>query len=142
MTDQAPIRHESLASRIARWCSSAWDTVEEAKVLASLDNEMIEVLARDNALSKDEFVSLIRRGPHAADEMLTLMRVLNIDPEEVRLLEPLEFREMHINCSNCGEKGRCRRELADGTAAIDFASFCGNADHLNEMRARPELLAD
>lgn len=138
MNDQAPARHESLASRIARWCSTAWDTVEEAKTLASLDNETIEMLARDNALSKDELVSLIRRGPHAADEMLALMRVLNIDTEEAKLIGPLEFREMHITCSRCGEKARCRRELAEGTAAAAFAGYCGNADHLDEMRARPD----
>ncbi|MCC2609322.1 DUF6455 family protein [Neorhizobium sp. Rsf11] len=142
MNNQASTTHENFVSRIARWCSTTWDSIEEAKVLASLDDETVKILAHDNAMSRDEFISLIRRGPHAADEMASLMRLLNIDPEEVKLAEPLEFRDMHITCSKCQEKARCRRELADGAAVADFADYCANAELLNEMRARPELLAD
>ncbi|MFB9951083.1 DUF6455 family protein [Rhizobium puerariae] len=142
MNDPIATTHESLAARVARWCSTTWEAVEEARSLASLDDETVKIIAHDNALSRDDLVSLIRRGPHAADEMGALMRLLNIDPEEAKLASPAQFREMHMTCSRCTEKARCRRELADGTAATDFVGYCGNADQLNEMRARPELLAD
>lgn len=142
MNDQAVTTHQNLASRIASWCSSTWDAIEEAKLLASLDDETVKLLAQDNALSERELRDLIRKGPHAADEMLALMKLLNIDAEEVRLAEPAEFRAMHVTCAYCTEKSRCRRELADGSAANDFPAYCGNAEDLNAMRARPELLAE
>jgi hypothetical protein len=132
---------ENLTGRLKRWCSATWAAVNEAKLLASLDDETVKLLAQDNALSEQELRELIAKGPHAADEMLALMKLLNIDPEEARLEEPAEFREMHITCVHCGEKTRCRRELIDGSAAVDFASYCGNAELLDDMRSRPELLA-
>ncbi|CDZ27658.1 DUF6455 family protein [Neorhizobium galegae] len=132
---------ENLTHRLKRWCSATWTAINEAKLLASLDDETVKLLAQDNALSAQELRELIAKGPHAADEMLALMKLLNIDPEEARLEEPAEFRDMNITCAHCGEKTRCRRELADGSAASDFASYCGNADVLDDMRNRPELLA-
>jgi len=142
MNDQTVTSHQNIASRIARWCSTAWDAVEEAKLLASLDDETVKLLAQDNVLSQQELLQLIRKGPHAADEMLALMKLLHIDAEEAKLAEPAEFRTMHVTCACCGEKARCRRELADGSATADFAAYCSNAEDLNAMRARPELLAE
>ncbi|EUB94961.1 hypothetical protein PMI07_002739 [Rhizobium sp. CF080] len=132
---------ENLADRLKRWCSATWEAINEAKLLASLDDETVKLLAQDNALSEQELRDFIAKGPHAADEMLALMKLLNIDPEEASLEEPAEFREMHVTCTHCGEKTRCRRELADGSAAADFANYCGNAEMLDDMRSRPELLA-
>lgn len=132
---------ENLTDRLKRWCSATWEAINEAKLLASLDDETVKLLAQDNALSEQELRDLIAKGPHAADEMLALMKLLNIDPKEASLEEPAEFREMHVTCAHCGEKTRCRRELADGSAAADFANYCGNAEMLDDMRSRPELLA-
>jgi hypothetical protein len=131
---------ENLTDRLKRWCSATWEAINEAKLLASLDDETVKLLAQDNALSEQELRDLIAKGPHAADEMLALMKLLHIDPEEARMEEPAEFREMHVTCAHCGEKTRCRRELADGSAAADFANYCGNAELLDDMRSRPELL--
>ncbi|UIY30592.1 hypothetical protein LZK73_08715 [Neorhizobium galegae] len=95
---------ENLTGRLKRWCSATWAAINEAKLLASLDDETVKLLAQDNALSEQELRELIAKGPHAADEMLALMKLLNIDPEEARLEEPAEFREMHVTCVHCGEK--------------------------------------
>ncbi len=142
MNDQAHASQESIASRIARWCSTTWKTMEESTMMDRLDTRTIEMLAHDNGLSTDDLISLVERGPRSADEMNALMQVLGIDAYEASLSEPLDFREMQITCSRCGEKSRCRRELAEGTAPATFPAYCGNADQMNELRARPDCLLD
>ncbi|WP_117194084.1 DUF6455 family protein [Rhizobium terrae] len=133
---------ENLTDRLKRWCTTAWEALGEAKLLASLDDETVKLLAQDCALSEQELRDLIRKGPHAADEMLKLMKLLGIDAAEAKLAEPAEFREMHVTCAHCREKSRCRRELANGMAKTDFPEYCGNADLLLDMRARPELRSE
>lgn len=133
---------ENLIDRLRRWYVAARETMGEAKLLASLDDETVKLLAQDNALTVDELRSLIRKGPHAGDEMVALMRLLGIDPDKARLAEPEAFREMHVACAHCGAKSRCRQDLAGENGETDLPGYCGNTAQLSIMRATPELLAD
>lgn len=128
---------ENIAERLKRWLTATFEAVGEAKLLASLDDETVKLLAQDNALSEQDLRDLIRKGPHAADEMPALMALLGINPEDVRLGDPSNYRDMHVACAHCGEKARCRRELADGSATQDFTEYCGNAERLADLMPRP-----
>ncbi len=131
---------DTLASRFLSWCAQAWEATTEADVIGSLDDETLREIARDCSVTPDQILQLVKAGPHAADEMEALMKALNIDPDEVSLTHPGQFRDMQITCSACTSKDRCRRDLARQAAGQEYIHYCGNAEHLNGMRADPELL--
>ncbi|CAD7032990.1 hypothetical protein REJC140_03128 [Pseudorhizobium endolithicum] len=136
-TAQSP---DTLASRFLHWCAQAWEATTEADVIGSLDDETLREIARDCCITPDQILQLVKAGPHAADEMVALMKALNIDANEVSLAHPGQFRDMQITCSNCTSKERCRRDLARHAADQEYIHYCGNAEHLSGMRADPELL--
>jgi hypothetical protein len=132
--------HETLASRFLHWCAKAWEATTEADVIGSLDDETLREIARDCCVSPEQILQLVKAGPHGADEMVALMKALNIDVDEASLTHPAQFRDMQITCTSCPSKERCRRDLARHAADQEFIHYCGNAEHLNGMRAEPRLL--
>ncbi len=133
---------ENLVSRFVGWLSRGWEAASEAQALASLDQDTIRMIARDCGIEPSQLLELAKAGPDAADEMIAMMKALNIDPMEVATRYQHQFRDMQVNCSQCGSKSQCRKDLAQGLAAQHFNDYCKNADHLSAMRATPELLAD
>jgi hypothetical protein len=132
-------RH-GLGIRFLRWCGRAWDAASEAEVIAALDDETVRQISREFSITPADLMCLAKAGPHAADEMLAMLRALNVDPTEVALFHPALYRDMQISCSQCTEKARCRSDLAAGRARDEFAQYCVNSDTLNAMRAEPDLL--
>lgn len=122
------------------WIGASFEAATEADMLAALDGEQISQLAADCGLSPHELLALAKAGPHAADEMPRLMQALNIDASEVEFQMRKHFRAMQITCANCGAKEQCRRDLASGQAQVTFASYCGNVDDMNQLRADPRFL--
>lgn len=133
---------ENLVSRMVGWLTKGWEASSEAEMIAALDGDTIRQIARDCGIQPDQLIELAKAGPNAADEMIAMMKALNIDPTEVAALYQQQFRDMQVNCSHCQSKDECRKDLAAGTAAQHFNDYCQNADHLSGMRATPELLAD
>ena len=132
----------TLASRIMRWCSDAWEAATETDMIGRLDDQTLQELARDCAVTPDQLLQLTRSGPHAADQMAALMLAINIDPAEVARLYPVQYRDMQINCSMCGSKDRCRRDLDAQVLEREYVHYCGNADHLKMLqRDEPFLMA-
>ncbi|MGR6431274.1 DUF6455 family protein [Rhizobium sp. PAMB 3182] len=127
-----------ILDRISEW----WETrpARQSSELAGLCEFDLERLARDCGLPTSDFLELARKPPNAAAEMPEMMRALNIDPVEVELEHPAEFRNMQATCALCPSKAKCRRDLGHGRADQNFDSYCGNADALNGMRAEPDLL--
>ena len=133
---------DTLIARFFGWISTSWEAASEAQALAAMDGDTIRQIAQDCGIEPSQLVALAKAGPHSADEMTAMMKALNIDPMEVATRYQHQFRDMQINCSQCGSKERCRKDLQEHTAAAEFAGYCNNADHLISMRAMPELLAD
>jgi len=50
-----------------------------------------------------------------------------------RAQPPLLLRDMERVYSLCNHKGRCDRDLADGTAAETFHGYCGDAQTLESL---------
>lgn len=132
----------TLVSRFMGWVARSWEASSEADAIAALDADTIRQIAGDCGIAPDQLIALAKAGPGAADEMIEMMKALNIDPMEVSMCHPHQFRDMQVNCSSCASKGRCRRDLAAGQAALHVNDYCNNSDHLAAMRATPELLAE
>lgn len=118
-----------------RNCFQAWPELDR------LDPELQNEIATDLGLDRHQLLELNRRASAGAEEMEQLMQALHIDPVEVRILAPMQFREMQLNCSHCPSKGQCRHDLDAKKAPENFASYCSNSSDLNALRAQPELLA-
>lgn len=130
----------TVLSRLVEWFAKGWEGSAEAEMIASLDEGTIKSIAHDCGISPDQLIELAKAGPHAADEMIRMMKALNIDPAEIELRLRSQFRDMQITCAHCTHKGECRKDLVSGAAAENFAHYCGNADELNALRANPEFL--
>lgn len=130
----------TVLSRLAGWFAKGWEGSAEAEMIASLDEGAIQSIAHDCGISPDQLIELAKAGPHAADEMIRMMKALNIDPAEIELRLRNQFRDMQITCAHCSHKGECRKDLVSGAAAENFAHYCGNADELNALRANPDFL--
>lgn len=89
-----------------------------------------------------QLVSIVRAGPHAAQEMNEMLHALNIDASSLMANDHCLFNDMKAVCAECGSKGECRRHLRDGTAAQTYNDCCCNADTINTLRAAPDMLAD
>src|SRR3546814_9434216 len=94
----------TLAPRIMRWCLHAWEAATEADMIGRLDDQTLQELGRDCAVTPDQRLKLTRSGPHAADEMAALMLASNMVPAEVGRLYPAPYRDVQIKCSMCGSK--------------------------------------
>ncbi|AYD00525.1 DUF6455 family protein [Neorhizobium sp. NCHU2750] len=130
----------SMSRRFLTWCAEAWSAAAEAEEIAMLDEDTIQQISKDCAIAPDDLLQLVKAGPHAADEMIEMMRALNLDQSDVAVLHPALYREMQLTCTKCQSKSRCRYDLQERVAGQEFSDYCGNASSLNAMRADPDLL--
>lgn len=92
-------------------------------------------IAGEFGLSVGELRRLASRSSHSADELPRMMSALGFDAGETVQRMPILYRDLQRVCSGCRTKARCRRELAHGTAAADFAEFCPNRETLRALRS-------
>lgn len=131
----------SLAARLSHLYGSLRNCFT-ASEFEKLDSTIQAQIAADLALSREKLLELSHKPIDSAAEMEIMMRALHIDPAEVRLQSPAQFRDMQTNCSLCGQKDSCRKDLAAGITEVALATYCQNRDELNVLRAQPHLLAD
>jgi hypothetical protein len=118
---------------IADWVKRYREAIGLRSELANCGTEEVASLARDIGVSVEELNFAIQKGPHAADELARLLRVLGVDPQKLVRQDPVVVRNLERVCIACSSKGECRHELAVGTAAANYKSFCPNALTLNEL---------
>lgn len=126
---------EWLARRIRSWRANRRLRAD----LDALGPEDTARVLRECGLSPYHVPDLVRRHPDAGDLLKRLMSALGIDRIELRWREPEILRDLEVVCTSCRAWKRCRRELARGTAAEHYESFCPNAPVLEAMR-RPAPL--
>jgi hypothetical protein len=80
----------------------------DGRVLAKIARELNQPTALD---------TLIREGPHAADELSDLLTLLGVNSDLLAKTEPLVLHDMARVCTSCQQKHRCNRDLAAGTSA-------------------------
>jgi hypothetical protein len=102
--------------------------------------QLIEMLAQIGSGFRIEFQErfwcareLVRRGLHAADELPLLLKALEIDDAALERTHPLVLRDMERVCTLCRHKAKCDMDLADGTSAEDFSSYCPNESTIKQL---------
>ena len=105
----------------------------ELKEMREMDAASFSQIAGDLRISSADLEALVRRGPHAADELPKMLRALGIDQDDLARTETLVLRDMERVCSLCSHKRRCCHELATGTAAAHYEEFCANASTIDGL---------
>ena len=90
-------------------------------------------IANDLRVSPDELDELVRHGPHAADELPKLLKVLGIEEADLAAAQPLLLRDMERVCALCIQKRQCDHDLADGTIAGHYRDYCLNAPSIDQI---------
>jgi hypothetical protein len=105
----------------------------ELKEMRDMDGANFGRIAGELRMSSDDLSALIRRGPHAADELPKMLKALGVDQEALARTEPLVLRDMERVCALCSQKHRCDRDLAAGTAAGHYQQYCANAPTIDGL---------
>ena len=136
-TDELPSypRLEPVLNAIANWIKKYRYAVGLRDELARCGPEEVARTARDLGVSPRELARLADKGPHAAEQLPMLLRALGVDPGKLSRDDPAMMRDLQRLCITCGHKGQCEHELAAGTAAGSYKSFCPNAFSLETLLA-------
>jgi len=86
-----------------------------------------EKVARERSWGQSRRVAQSSKGSHAADRLPQLLLALGIDPKKLASDNPAKMRDLQRLCNTCTNKSRCDHELAAGTAAQHYRSYCLNA---------------
>lgn len=90
-------------------------------------------IARDLCVSPAELDAVVRRGPHASDELPRLLKSLGIDEASLSRTQPVLQRDMVRVCASCRQKARCNYDLDEGTSAQHYEEYCPNALAIKEL---------
>ena len=133
MTAQNPYpRVEALIETFGDWLKHR----RELSEVRQLNTGDFDRIANDMGVSPGELDALIRRGPHAADQLPKMLEALGIDEADLARVEPLVLRDMERVCSLCGHKRQCDRDLAAGTSAAHYEGYCPNAPTIDSLDQR------
>lgn len=132
----------NVVSTLVNWWRDRSVANAELREIATLSQEDFAGVASDCGMTPCQLVSIVRAGPHAAQEMNEMLHALNIDASSLTTNDHRLFNDMQAVCANCESKGECRRHLRDGTAAQTYKDYCGNAESINALRADPDMLGD
>jgi hypothetical protein len=120
---------ESVVDLFARWLERRREIAE----LCTCDAIGREKMATDLGVSPGELDQLVRRGPHAADELPKMMAAVGLDAKAIARAQPLVMRDLERVCALCEQKKQCDRDLAAGTAAQYYKEYCANAATLANL---------
>ena len=98
-----------------------------------MDTADFDRIAGDLRVSPGVLDTLVRQGPHAADELPKMLKVLGIDEADLARTQPLVLRDMERVCALCANKRECDRDLAAGTAAEHYEGYCLNAPTIDSL---------
>jgi len=99
----------------------------ELSEIRQMDRSDFDRIAGDLRVSPGDLDELVRKGPHAADELPKMLKALGIDEADLARTQPLVLRDMERVCALCHSKGQCDRDLAAGTSAEHYEGYCLNA---------------
>ena len=105
----------------------------ELNELRQLNTSEFERIATELRVSPGDLNELVRQGPHAADELPKLLKILGIDEEALARTQPMVLRDMERVCALCAQKGECDRDLAAGTSAEHYEGYCLNASTIETL---------
>jgi transcriptional regulator with XRE-family HTH domain len=108
----------------------------ELSEIRQMDRSDFDRIAGDLRVSPNDLDELVRKGPHAADELPKMLKALGIDEAALARTQPLVLRDMERVCALCHSKTQCDRDLAAGTAAEHYEGYCLNAPTIELLDQR------
>jgi len=121
---------------IAQWFRG-WTQKSTASELKCMADEIVERMARDVGVTAPELRTLARLGPDAAELLRRRMTALDLDPREVRRVEPAALQDLQRVCSLCAHRRRCAHDLAQDPGNPAWKDYCPNAETLAALNAEP-----
>jgi hypothetical protein len=109
----------------------------EMRELRDMDSGEFARIARDLCVSPADLDEVVRRGPHASDELPRLLEILGIDEATLSRAQPVLQRDMVRVCALCQQKALCNFDLDAGTLAQRYDEYCPNAPAIDELGERP-----
>jgi hypothetical protein len=107
----------------------------EMREIRHLDTGLFDDVARDLGMAPTDLERLVRRGPHAADELPRLLAVLGIDAAALARSEPAALRDMERVCISCERKARCNNDLEIGVSARNYEDYCLNTSTMHALKS-------
>jgi len=106
---------------------------QEMREIRNMNNGDFARIARDLSVSPAELDAVVRRGPHASDELPRLLKSLGINEARLSRTQPVLQRDMVRVCASCRQKSRCDHDLEAGTSARHYGQYCPNAPAIEEL---------
>ena len=103
----------------------------ELSEIRQLNTAEFDRIASELRVSPGDLNELVRQGPHAADELPKLLKLIGVDEAALARTQPLVLRDMERVCALCQHKGQCDRDLAAGTSAEHYEGYCLNASTID-----------
>jgi len=110
---------------------------QEMRELRDMNSSDFARIARDLCVSPAELDEVVRRGPHASDELPRLLKALGIDEAALSRTQPVLQRDMMRVCAACRQKTLCNYDLDADTAAGHYEEYCPNASNIDGLNERP-----
>lgn len=120
---------DRLINRFDSWLKHRKETSE----MRELDTGEFARIAHDLGVTPDDLDTLVRRGPHAIEELPKLLTALGIDENAIARTLPQVRRDMERVCASCQHKRQCNHDIAAGTAGQHYEEYCGNAATINSL---------
>ena len=139
MSTKSDFGPSAAVSRLADALGNWWRRSTE---LGGLPAEELDRIAGELGMRGSDLEELSERGPHAADLLYQRMSVLGLSPSDVEGIAHSLMRDLQRTCSNCHEKGTCRKDLAAHPGDPVWQHYCPNAISLESVRkakANPTL---
>ena len=112
----------------------------ELREMRQMDAANFGRIAGDLRMSSADLEALVRRGPHAVDELPKMLTALGIDQDDLARTEPLVLRDMERVCALCNQKRRCDRDLAAGTSAARYQDIAPTLPRSTASAGEPVTL--
>jgi hypothetical protein len=109
-------------------------TLDARGELDQCEPSEVAQIAHDLSVTPEELKVLAGKSPASAIDQL--LAALGVDRPRRPFSEPALVRDLQRLCSACVFKRQCGRELATGTAAAHYRTYCPNAYTLDYMIGR------
>jgi hypothetical protein len=123
---------EMAVKAIADWVSKYRNAIGFDELGMCGPDEVMR-MAEEIGVTPSQLHELASKGTGNPNLLKSMLLALHVDPEVLADMDPLIARELKWLCITCGNKQRCKHELAKGTAAEHFREFCPNAVSLDEL---------
>jgi hypothetical protein len=110
---------------------------QEVSEMCQFDAAEFGRIAHDLGVTSSDLDELVRQGPHKLEELPHLLKSVGIDEQSIARAQPLVLRDMERVCALCRHKKECDHDIADGSLADHYETYCGNAVTIDALEHEP-----